>query len=47
MNRTLRDECCRVQGRQTWYIGVEEIPEIVPTAEGSSAFLSPTSPPVL
>ena len=32
MNRTLRDECCRVQGRQTWYIGVDEIPEIVPTA---------------
>jgi transposase InsO family protein len=25
MNRTLLDECFRVQGRQTWYIGVEEI----------------------
>jgi transposase InsO family protein len=25
MNRTLLDECFRVQGRQTWYIGVDEI----------------------
>jgi transposase InsO family protein len=25
MNRTLIDECFRVQGRQTWYVGVEEI----------------------
>lgn len=25
MNRTLLDECFRVQGRQTWYIGVAEI----------------------
>jgi hypothetical protein len=25
MNRTLLDECFRVQGRQTWYIAVEEI----------------------
>ena len=25
MNRTLLDECFRVQGRQTWYIEIEEI----------------------
>lgn len=25
MNRTLLDECFRVQGRQTWYIGIDEI----------------------
>lgn len=25
MNRTLLDECFRVQGRQTWYIGTDEI----------------------
>lgn len=25
MNRTLLDECFRVQGRQTWYVGPEEI----------------------
>jgi transposase InsO family protein len=25
MNRTMLDECFRVQGRQTWYIGTEEI----------------------
>lgn len=25
MNRTLLDECFRVQGRQTWYIGPDEI----------------------
>jgi len=25
MNRTMLDECFRVQGRQTWYIGVDEI----------------------
>jgi len=25
MNRTLLDECFRVKGRQTWYIGPEEI----------------------
>lgn len=25
MNRTLLDECFRVQSRQTWYIGVAEI----------------------
>lgn len=25
MNRMLLDECLRVQGRQTWYIGVDEI----------------------
>ena len=25
MNRTLLDECFRVQGRQTWYIGLDEI----------------------
>jgi transposase InsO family protein len=25
MNRTLLDECFRVQGRQTWYVAVEEI----------------------
>lgn len=24
MNRTLLDECFRVQGRQTWYIGPDE-----------------------
>lgn len=25
MNRTMLDECFRVQGRQTWYIGIDEI----------------------
>ncbi len=25
MNRTLLDECFRVRGRQTWYVGVDEI----------------------
>ena len=25
MNRTLLDECFRVAGRTTWYVGVEEI----------------------
>jgi transposase InsO family protein len=25
MNRTLLDECFRVQGRQTWYIGVDGV----------------------
>ena len=25
MNRTLLDECFRVQGRQIWYIGIDEI----------------------
>jgi len=25
MNRTLLDECFRVSGRTTWYIGVDEI----------------------
>jgi hypothetical protein len=25
MNKTMLDECFRVQGRQTWYIEVEEI----------------------
>jgi len=25
MNRTLLDECFRVQGRQTWYMEVDEI----------------------
>jgi transposase InsO family protein len=25
MNRTLLDECFRVQGRQTWYIEIDEI----------------------
>lgn len=33
MNRTLLDECFRVQRRQTWYIGVDEIPEIAPNEE--------------
>jgi len=25
MNRTLLDECFRVAGRTTWYVGIEEI----------------------
>jgi len=29
MNRTLLDECFRVQGRQTWYIGIDEIQNAV------------------
>ena len=35
MNRTLLDECLRVQGRQTWYIDVQAIPVIVPTDEAT------------